>query len=365
MRIVIDARLIGDEYPGIGRATAGMLVGLAAERGSHDVVAVVDPQRRDARFADIERRAPGVRWLPSRVPAGGLAGALALAHIAWRVGADLLHSPTLLAPIIVSPCPIITTHYDVIPRVFPESLARGRRLPLELATRLRLRQARRIQAVSHSAATGACALYGIDPARIDIIPLGIDERFQPPTAAAIAELRARLGLPARYALTLGTPRGHKRLAALAAAWPVGAPLALVRAGFGGALHAPGSAMRDLGAIADADLPALYGGASAFVCASRYEGFGLPPLEAMACGTPVIYAGHSSLAEVLGDAGWRHPADDIAALVAAAQQIGGDAALASGWRMRGLAHAARFTWRHTARAMLAGYARALDAGPRVG
>ncbi len=358
MRIVVDARLIGDAYPGIGRATVGMLTGLATERGPHDVVALIDPQRRDTRFGGIERRISGVRWVSSRVPATGLAGALALAYVARRAGADMLHSPTLLAPIIASPCPIITTHYDVIPRVFPDSITRGRRLPLELATRLRLHQAQRVQAVSNSAAAGARVLYGVDPARIDIVPLGIDARFRPPSAAALADLRTRLRLPDRYVLTIGTPRGHKRLAALAAAWPATATLALVRAGFGGALRSDGTGVRDLGAIADVDLPALYGGASAFVCASRYEGFGLPPLEAMACGAPVVYADHSSLTEVLGDAAWRCPADDVAALAEAARQIADDAALAASWRARGLAHAAGFTWLRSARALLASYARAL-------
>jgi glycosyltransferase involved in cell wall biosynthesis len=107
-------------------------------------------------------------------------------------------------------------------------------------------------------------------------------------------------------------------------------------------------------VAEADLPALYAGAQLFVFPSLYEGFGLPVLEAMACGAPVVCSNTSSLPEVAGDAALLVDPLDVNALAAAIGRVLGDAALADDMRQRGLRQAARFTWAHTAQQTLAVY-----------
>ena len=202
--------------------------------------------------------------------------------------------------------------------------------------------------------------YGVDERKIRVIHLGRDETLAPvKDAQVLAEVQARYGIAGRYVLYVGTLQPRKNLArvieafARAAAAPAFAGLQLVLAGKKGWLYDDlfaqvermGLAGRVLfpGYIEDADLPALLSGATAFVFPSLYEGFGIPVLEAGACGVPVITSNTSSLPEVAGDAALLVDPHDVDAIAEAMNRLVTDAALRTELSRRGLANVQRFSW----------------------
>ena len=207
--------------------------------------------------------------------------------------------------------------------------------------------------------------------------LGVDARFFPRPEAEVAEVAARLGLGRPYVLYLASNKPHKNLVRLLQAWSLVAadrsiePCQLVIAGHWDARFPEArEAARRLGLmervqfageVEERDLPAAYSGARLFVFPSLYEGFGLPVLEAMACGAPVICSNTSSLPEVAGDAAVQVDPLDVQGLAAAMARALADETVRAGLRERGLLRAAEFTWERTARATLAVYRSALEAG----
>ena len=215
-------------------------------------------------------------------------------------------------------------------------------------------------------------------------PLAADPRFRPQPAGAIAAVRAKYDLGERYILSLSSNKPHKNLVALVEAFaslgakdlglgtqgdlpssskPRAPSPTLVIAGHWDPRYPEARAAADrlglrdrvrfLPGVAETDLPALYGGAEIFVFPSRYEGFGLPPLEAMACGTPVIAANTSSLPEVVGDAGLLVE-PTAGALAAGMARLLSSPELHARLRASGPRQAARFAWPKTAEATLALY-----------
>jgi glycosyltransferase involved in cell wall biosynthesis len=202
--------------------------------------------------------------------------------------------------------------------------------------------------------------------RVRVVPLGIDEDFQPAEAVAVQAAIERLGLPERYILYVGTIEPRKNLQHLVESYrqliaqgniaedlvlagPMGRsyrPLIrqLEAPELQGRVHMPGY-------IARRDLPWLYAGARLFVCPSRYEGFGLPPLEAMACGVPTIASDSSSLSENLRGAAELVPVSDGRALTLAIDGLLRDEKLRAQYREKGLARAAEFPWQKTAQQTL--------------
>jgi glycosyltransferase involved in cell wall biosynthesis len=217
-------------------------------------------------------------------------------------------------------------------------------------------------------------LLNVPGEKMTVHLLGVNKRFHPLPDSVVAEARARLGLPASYILFVGTFEPRKNIPGLLEAYnillqenPETPQLVLV--GRRGWLYEEIFArvkaldLADnliwLENTADSDLPAIYNGAAVLVLPSHYEGFGLPALEAMACGTPAIVANRSSLPEVVGAAvvgaaGLLVEPDDPAMIAAAVQRVLEDSALNEQLRRDGLAHAAHFTWRRTAETVLSVY-----------
>lgn len=292
--------------------------------------------------------------------------------------ADVCHVPYWGPPLRVAR-PLVVTVHDLIPLLLPEYRANWRlRAYISLARRATRRAAAVITDSEYTAQDIATNLE-VSRERVHVIPLGVEARFLTPfrprqTRQSVGRpLRVGdLELPGRYGLYLGGFDPRKNLVTLFAAWRevfnrTGVPLVvagdLKHSGKTFAAH-PTETARQVGLAPEGvlfvghvpteDLPALYRGAAVFAYPSRYEGFGLPPLEAMACTTPVVAADATSLPEVVGEAGLLLPPQDEAAWAEALTNVLEDTTLAERLRRAGPERAARFTWERTAEATLRVY-----------
>jgi glycosyltransferase involved in cell wall biosynthesis len=288
--------------------------------------------------------------------------------------ADVAHVP-YFAPPLASPAPIVVTIHDLIPLVLPEY--RGS-LSVRLYTAL----------VAAAAAGAALVLADSDASQNDILQhlrlppekvrtiyLAAGEQYSPKGDWRVDDpIKQKYGLDEGYVLYLGGFDTRKNVRALLSAWTwaagsIGQSCPLV---LGGHLPTPdGRLFEDyarlaqeldiadtvklIGAVDETDKPALYRGASVFVYPSRYEGFGLPPLEAMACGVPVVASNAASVIEVVGPAGYLLPPDDTRAFGAAILTCVVEPTVAENLRARGLEQAKKFSWEKTARETVAAYA----------
>ncbi|MFQ5593189.1 MAG: glycosyltransferase family 4 protein [Anaerolineae bacterium] len=281
--------------------------------------------------------------------------------------AGVAHVPYFAAPIWPATPTVVTVH-DLIPMVLPAY--RGSAL-VRAYTRLVAAGARRADAViadSEHSKRDIVAHLKIDPQRVHVIPLAAGPQFQPATPEEIASVRARHNLPDRYVLYLGGFDQRKNVPALLRAFArlqAGPGLGLVIAGRLPARDTafapdPRPIAAQLGIedsvvfpgwIDERDKPPLYSGAELFAFPSAYEGFGLPVLEAMACGAPVVTSTASSLPEVSGDAAVTVDPYEVNGLAQAMAIVLDDAERRRAMGKAGLVQASRFSWQHTAEATL--------------
>jgi glycosyltransferase involved in cell wall biosynthesis len=235
-----------------------------------------------------------------------------------------------------------------------------------------MRRAHSVITVSEHARSRLSDVAGIDPRRIHVVPNGVDPRFAPVDPEKMVEASRRYGITGGYILGVGSLEPRKNLAGLLRAWAMVAPrhsdLTLALAGKPGIscfskLGLPPAVPRVkwLGYVSDEDLPSLYAGARAFVFPSIYEGFGLPPLEAMACGTPVVCSGTTSLPEVVADAALQVNPHDIDSIADGILKVVEDGALRTELCRRGRARAKRYNWDDTASATRAILEKAAQTG----
>jgi alpha-1,3-rhamnosyl/mannosyltransferase len=293
---------------------------------------------------------------------------VALPRAAIRARLDVLHCPAPLAP-LRSPVPLVVTLYDTAGFDHPEWLTRENALHQRFVVAPALRSAARVVTSSEFARERIARHVRVPLERIEVVPLGVDPVFGP--GAVDEHVLARLGVKRPYVLTVGTLQPRKNLeAALTAFELLDDGLQLVVAGARGWSDAElvarlGNAraadrIKLAGRLSDDDLVSLYRGAGCLIYPSRYEGFGLPPLEAMACGTPVVASNATSIPEVVGDAALLAEPDDPATIAAAVED-----ALARREELaaRAREHAAQFTWGRTADALTRVYEAVAGSGSR--
>ncbi len=297
-------------------------------------------------------------------PNGSLHG---LAGHAWeqfvlptKLCSRLLFSPSNTGP-LQSKKQVVTIHDTAVfdcPESFnPRFAAWYRFLLPRLARRARL-----IITVSEFVKERILAHTKVSTDKVVVIPNGVDSRFCPEATSQAEEVIQSLGLPSRhYVLAVGSLEPRKNLARLFQAWDrvqgrISEDVWLVVAGASGSSRVFSGQRPDAlparvflaGHVDEYLLPALFAGAMAMVYPSIYEGFGLPPLEAMASGTPVLAGNGSSLPEVVGDAGLLVDAFDIEAIAEGIRRLVEDSALRDELRRRGLGRAKQFSWEETAR-----------------
>lgn len=361
MRAGLDLRYVQDYFPGIGRYTYNLARALPRAHPDDLFLYVYDPGLPNSRY-DLGALAacPNVRLVPIPIPTFSPAEQVRLPLLLGRLGLDLFHSPYYVKPYRL-PCPSIVTAQDMIGFRFPQHLpSRWARLAFRLLNRLAVRTAAMVITPSQAAKDDLVRALGTRPSKIAVIRDAADEHFSPQPASSIATVRSKYALLDRYLLYFGINKPHKNLPHLVEAWAMarrrlsGAQaIRLVLAGREDPRYPEtrrkvaelelATSVQFVGDVPDQDVPALMSGADVFVFPSLYEGFGLPPLEAMACGCPVIASNASSLPEVVGDAGLLVDPVDVAALADAIVRLLADPALRSDLRVRGQRRAALFSW----------------------
>lgn len=276
---------------------------------------------------------------------------------------DLFLATCLVAPILPRGG-LVSILYDLIPLRLPEMFPDRERFRLRVARLVARSNA--VVAISHRTRQDLVELMGVDPARVHVLYPGRRDGFGPAPADAIADVAARFDIRGPYILYVGALGPHKNLPTLLRAFEQvrrrgNVPVTLVLAGSLRWGEATLAALERLpsrrhvvvtGPVPEADLAPLYSGAACFAFPSLYEGFGLPVLEAMTCGTPVVVSDRGALPEVVGDAGLVVDAGDPAAFAEALRSLLDEPRLRAGYAAAAVARAARFSWRESAGRLLA-------------
>lgn len=362
-RICLDLSPAVHRRAGMGRYVRELAAALIAEGGELEWVVFYNAARTaivEPPLVALPRLATGLPDKPWRLRVL-LAYLLGRAQDGLFPGVDLFHATDHLLPRLAS-VPSVFTLHDLTCRLMPAAHTPLNRWFHLLLLPHFLRQAAAVIAVSECTRRDAVRLYGLDEGKVHVVHEGVSPHFRPAGAAEVAAVRRKYGLPERYILHVGTIEPRKNLVTLLDAWAAlrreGAPQRLVIAGRRGwRCGAFFARLRELGVeeevtlpgfVEETDLPALYSAADLFAFPSLYEGFGLPVLEAMACGVPVVCSCTSSLPEVAGEAALLLDPHDPAAWAGAMGRALADPALREGLRAAGLAHARRFTWQAAAR-----------------
>ncbi|MEP6706092.1 MAG: glycosyltransferase family 1 protein [Pyrinomonadaceae bacterium] len=371
MHIAIDAHSVGTQLGGNESYITNLIESLADIDSVNRYTLYVTKPEATKRFAN--------RWpnftLRTTLPHTPLVRVpLTLSAELRRHPVDLLHVQFTAPPFC--PCPVVASIHDLSFKHLPKTFKRRSRMQLRLTVGQTARKAALILALSEYSRNDIIETYGIEPARVLVTPPAAPDHFAPVTGATeLARVRRNYGIEDEYILSVGSIQPRKNLARLIAAYaslrrlrPQAKLPQLVLVGkkawlFDETLRA--AAVHDLtsvvvftGYVPEADLPALYSGARCFVYPSYFEGFGLPVLEAMQCGTPVIAGNRTSLPEVVGDAGLLVDPFNELALAHAMASLIENSDLAAELCVKGLQRARDFSWRKTARMTIQAYEQAV-------
>ena len=364
MPIVLDARTANDHFPGIGRYVVNLSQALMRIAPDLDLTLLHNPAAKATRLT-----LPALPRIACSTSPFSIQQQWIVPAILRQAQAKFYHSAYYLMPYLPG-VPSVVTCYDLIPLIYPEYYTISQRLICRLAHYLALRATRVILAISEATKADLVRVFQVDPQQVLVTPLAADASFAPCSRMQIAAVRVKYALPERYVLYLGINKPHKNLARLVQTWRVVnrksqiPHLKLVIAGQWDERYPEARRLAEelglkdqvvfAGPVSEADLPALYSGAMLFVFPSLYEGFGLPVLEAMACGTPVVCSNTSSLPEVAGNAALLVEPQDVTALADALSRAANDGELRQAMRQKGMTQAARFSWERTAQETLTAY-----------
>jgi len=370
LHIGIDAHAVGTGLAGNETYIANLIEALAALDTPHRFTLYVTKPAAVERFRNRWPHVTVRRTLPHsplvRIP-------VTLAVELRRHRVDLLHVQFTAPPF--APCPVVTTIHDLAFEHIPETFKRRSFLQLRLTVRRTARRAAHIVTPSEFSRQDVIKTYRIAPERISVTPEAAAAHFAPVEDGRMIErTKQRYGINGDYILAVGSIQPRKNLPRLIRAYaslrrkrPEGNLPQLVFVGKQAWLYA--ETLRALGEsevknqtlltgyVPEEDLPALYSGALCFVYPSYFEGFGLPPLEAMACGAAVITGNRTSLPEVVGDAALTVNPFDEEELAAAIGKLIDDENLRALLQRKGVERAAQFSWRQTAQLTLAAYEQA--------
>lgn len=359
MRVLFDARRSVARATGIGRLIDGLLRTLVRDdprnqylvvTGDHNPLAGLRADNFEVRRIELALNSARVN---TTMPA--------IAR-AWR--ADVAYFPFWYAPLRM-PCPSVVAIHDMIQVACPEGFSWSHRAFFRTYGRLAAARARRVHVLAHHGQEMLTRVFGISPDAMDVVPPALDVEFEDEGAGSRP---AAAGQPP-FALYVGNHKPHKNLTRLLRAYASVADRmesGLVVAGAMSSLADPNALpyvklvdelslagrVTFAGQVDDAALNALYRSARAFVFPSLYEGFGLPVLEAMACGTPVICSGTTSLPEVVGEAALLFDPLDERAIAAALLRIDHSPELRADLSEKGRIQSKKFSWTHSAAAWLA-------------
>lgn len=292
-----------------------------------------------------------------------------------RAGADLVHCPGPMVPRNLDR-PLVLTVHDLLPWRFPELHSRRENSRSRTALRRAARRANRIIVGTEYTRGEAVDLLEVDPDRVRVAPWGLDLRFHPVESTPMW-LARRFGIPGPYILATGTREPQKNLVTLITAFErfqlLHPEYTLVVAGgrpesgtaIETAMNRSSARIVRAGFVSDEELVRLYGSAVCFAFPSLYEGFGFPPLEAMACGTPVVCSDRTSLPEIVGDAALLVDPTDADLLADAIARLALSPAAAAELRDRGRERARSFNWNRCAQGTAEIYREALEEGVTLG
>lgn len=370
MKLLYDLRLLESRMHGMARYGLELLSALLELDEDLEIIAVL---RRRHHVEQLPND-PRVSVIECKTAPYGLGAQIRRPRDVAEIEADLYHCP-FYAPLARYPGPMAITIHDLIHLRFPKDYKLRHQLFYRWFLGPLARKVPLIITGSKHSKRDISELLGVLPGRIAVTTYGVGSEFAPLDPLARDLVGNRMGLPADYILGVGNPKPHKNLGALVAAHR---QLSEQSQGTGGRLpplvllgvsakdiakHKPSDAVIALGPVDEIDLPGLYGAAEMVVLPSIYEGFGLPALEAMASGVPLISSNRASLPEVVGKAGILID-PTVEKLATAMARVHQDHELRSLLAEAGPRRAAEFTWARTAAETFAAYQQALGRGGRV-
>jgi len=370
LRIAIDAHSVGTGLGGNESYATNLIEALAEIDSVNNYTLYVTRREAVARFSNrwpnfsVRATLPHTPFI--RIP-------LTLTAELRRNPVDVLHVQFTAPPF--SPCPIVVSIHDLSFEHLPKTFKWRSRKQLRITVRRSAREAAQVIALSEYARDDIINTYCVEPEKVSVIPLAAPAHFRPVLdEEELQRVRQTYGIDGDYILSVGAIQPRKNLSRLIAAYSrlrraraEGNLPKLVLVGKCAWLY--DETLRSIkelqvsdsvvltGYVPESDLPALYSGALAFVYPSYFEGFGLPPLEAMQCGTSVIVGDKTSLPEVVGDAGVLVDPFDVDDIAAAIEKVISDSNFRRQLRVKGLERAKLFNWQKTARQTLAVYQKA--------
>ncbi len=356
---LLDGRSATDHFPGIGRYVSNLAQALVPLLAQEEHLLILRDAKRPSSW-QLPPHSTKVTLIDTALSPFSLNQQWQISQLLQAYDIACYHSPYYIMPYRMK-IPTILTLYDLIPQKYPAYVSLKARLLSNLFTKIALRSADHFITISAATRQDFLEHYNLTPNTVTAVSLAADPKFTPQPASAIQKTTTQYNIPAPYILYLGINKPHKNLLRLLQAWQIvqneiDSKHTLVIAGAWDERYPQAKTwavqnkldnIHFAGPIADQDLPALYSGADLFLFPSIYEGFGLPVLEAMACGTAVSCSNSSSLPEVGGNAAHYFDPTAIAEMSQQIITLLQNPALRKIYAQKGLTQAQTFSWQQTA------------------